>query len=429
MAVTEANPDRAFWEDEAHHRRIRIFAHACMISSLVLQKFGLTFGNGKIFISLPVALLAVVWLWMNRSAKIRGSVVAMFCLVAVACMISALFALNFPDERSSISLLSLISLLANYFVFLFRPTHQRADNQDVLRIFLFYARLLAVVGIVQYLAQFSGIRIFSFSRSFPFLSPILVEKGFNSYPVIAYGSSIVRSTSLCVEAAYLSQLLAVAIAIEFFVFRSFRWLPLYGLAYLFSFSGTGLLCLGIAVVILGLSSRVEAPRILGFAAIGLVGVIALSLAFPAQFASITQRSTEFQREGTSGSRRLFGQVEAVSQIAGDTRSLVGLGPGAMDRATFLVEGTGTPAMKLFIDSGWLGLTLFVLFIIGATMKRGMGIIPILMLVEFQFGGGNLLFSPLLVQMALLCIWASPPMWETARARQQGLTRIARLGSA
>ena len=73
-------------------------------------------------------------------------------------------------------------------------------------------------------------------------------------------------------------------------------------------------------------------------------------------------------------------------------------------------------MKLFIDYGLFGMISFVTFLVAAVWRRDLAIISIYGLVNFQLGGGFLLFPPFVVIMAILCIWSSPA--DAARAGRE-----------
>jgi len=395
-------------DGSADARSSRIFIHCALISCILMQRFGLVFGQSIVFFSLPAFAGLLAWMIFTGRATIRSRV-ALYYLICGSCfLLSALVALVYPDNRTGLSLLSLTAIAINYTLFLIGP-NRRFDGREVFKIFIFYCRICAVFGILQYLIQFGGIRIFSFTKTLPFLSPFLVETRFAFNPILHYGSSLLRSNGMfLLEAATFSKLLVWAIAVEFFILKQWKFLPVYAIAYLFSYSGTGLLCLLLTLPIYALfDKRAARPIILfGVAMMILVGVIAVAL--PQQFASLAGRATEVQSEGSSGYARYIAQFGAIGAVASETRSIIGFGPGATDRASFYTPGSGNAAMKLYIDYGVIGLIAFSAFLVAAVKGHGRALLAILSLVTYQFGGGNLLFSPLIVLMALLCVWSTMP---------------------
>jgi hypothetical protein len=106
------------------------------------------------------------------------------------------------------------------------------------------------------------------------------------------------------------------------------------------------------------------------------------------------------------------QFGVIGALWGDTRVLIGLGPGALERAAFYTMGGGNPALKLFVEYGLFGLAAFAVFFIASLWRRPIAIVSLFLLVNFQLGGGNLLFAPLIVLAAVLCIWSA----ENGRSR-------------
>ena len=386
----------------------RIFIHFAMIMSICLQRFGLSFGDSAVFISLPAFFLAILWAYMSGYGELRPKALALYAAFAAMTLLSTLVGLLVPDARFGISLTSLLAIVVSYTLFVVGPSG-RFDRSQVLPIFLFYARLCAALGIIQYLAQFVGVKIFSFMLTMPALEPLLVERLFNYNPILAYGSTIIRSNGFfLVEPSTFSQLLAVAVAIDLILFRRFLYLPLYGIAYIFSNSGTGLLILCVGLLIYAIFDFRNFGRlaVAGFAAAALIGLFALLL--PDQFASIAGRADEVNASGSSGYARYVAQFDLIARYGGEMRSLIGWGPGALERADGYNPGSSNPSLKLYFDYGLVGLLLFWTFFVNAIWRRELMLLPILSIVQFQLGGGSLLFTPLLVMIAMLCIWSQRP---------------------
>lgn len=406
-----------------------LFLHGALIGCLCLQRFCLYLGASPIFIGFPIFLALVAWMLVTGRAEFRPVSLALFTLFAIEAIISALIAVNAPDPRvDGISIVSLFALLALYVGLTIRPT-ARFDGSRTWPIFIFYVRLCAVLGIVQYLIQFAGIRLFSFMLAVPALTPFLAEPLYNYHPVVGYGSSILRSNGFfLLEPSIFSQLLALGMLVDFFIRREWRFLPLYGVAYLFTYAGTGLLALSIACILYLLIDRRDVWRILGFATLALLLITIGALAFPSQFSSLAGRSGELAASGSSGHARYMTQFDVIGALWGETRVLIGLGPGALERAAFYSEGGGNPALKLFVEYGLLGLLAFAAFFFTSLWRRPIAIVSLFLFVNFQLGGGNLLFAPLIILAAILCIWSaengpsrSPPGRAAAPLRHAAAT--------
>lgn len=390
----------------ADRRASLIFVHAICLACICLQRFCIYVGESPIYVALPIFLVALAWLLATGRAAFRPLVVVLFVAVAVAGIASTLVALNAFDVRvSGLSAFSLLSLLVLYIGLTLRPT-ARFDGSVTFPVFLSYIRLCAVLGIVQYWAQFVGMRLFSFMLAVPALRPVLAEPLFNYQPIIAYGSTIMRSNGFfLVEPSMFSQLLVLGIIIDFFVRREWRFLPLYGLAYLYTYAGTGLLSLGVAGALFIVIAPRQSPRVLVFVVIGMLLAGVASLAFPAQFAQLAGRSNELNYAGSSGYARYMSQFDILRTVQDETRTLIGYGPGALERAIFYAKGGGSAVLKLYVDYGIAGLIAFTTFITATLWRREIALVSIYVLVNFQLGGGYLVFPPLVILMLLVCVWS------------------------
>lgn len=410
--------DHANEQALADSRKSRLFVHLALIACLCLQRFGLIVGGSAVFFCLPLFLALAGLMLVSGFGRVRMLPLFLFGLFALEGLVTTLVAMNVPETRTQLSLLSLFSLLSVYLCLLIGPS-RRFDGGMTIDIFLFYVRLCAILGIAQYLLQFAGLRFFSFMLTVPPLKPLLVEPLYNYNPILQYGSSILRSNGFfLIEPSIFSQILALGMAVEFFLKKQFRFLPVYAVAYLFSFSGTGLLALALSIVILALVERRHAGRVILF--VGSLAGLALfaALVFPDQFGSIAGRAGEASYSGSSAYARYFAQFEFLGDFVDKTRSLIGFGPGAMERSPAYVPGSGNPALKLFIDYGIIGLILFAAFLLKSVWRRDIAIISIFCLVNFQLGGGNLLFPPTIILIAILCVW-SGRFDQAAAARRHG----------
>jgi hypothetical protein len=387
-------------------RRVsRLYIHVAFIACLVLQRFGLMLGGSALFISLPVFCALLGTMFVTGHARVRAHAALLYLGFAALALISTLVAIAMPDARFGLSLTSLAAVLITYALAVAGPS-ERFDRQAVASIFLIYMRVIAVLGIVQWVIQFVGIRIFSLMLTVPPLRPFLVESQFNFDPIMAYGSVIRRSNGLILlEPSIFSQLLVFAIVIDYFIGGKLRWLPLYIAAYVLTFSGTGALALGLALPIYACLSIRNLGRMAGFAVVGVVAVTIMALAVPNQFSSFSSRSTEIQQTGSSSYARFIGPFIPVADLLQEPRSLIGYGPGATERYDYHVEGTGNSVAKLMIDYGVIGLLSFLIMFIGTLWRRDIALMSLVALANFIAGGGYLLFTPILVVSFLLCIWS------------------------
>lgn len=386
-----------------------LFFHIGFWACLILQRFGYASGTSALYVTLPIFLSAVSWLVFTGRAKFGLTSVMFLLALAGLVALSFVTALIAPDSRVGISFISPIALFLNCALFLIRPT-EGFRSEKGLDIFISYVKIICVFGIAQYFLQFVGIRLFSLAENFPFLSPILADQGYNTSAVTDYYSQIGRSNGFfLLEPSIFSQLLVLAVCVEYFLFNRFKNMPLFGIAYLVAGSGTGILCLVVALPIFAFIFYRDSLRLLPFLAMGLVGVLALALLFPEQISYLLGRSAEFGAEGSSGNARYVGQFKSISAVIDEARTiLIGFGPGATDRATFVEPGSGGSIQKLIIDYGLVATLVYAAFVISAMWRWDLGIIPILALVIFVLGGNYIFLSPLITLLLMLCVWCGPP---------------------
>lgn len=386
-------------------RRSRLFIHLVFVACLLLQRFGYTIATSALFVSLPIFVLLLGYTLVTGLGRLHGRGTGLYMLFAGWALVVTLVGLVVPDARFGLSLPSLFALLITYACLTIGPS-DRFERRLVFPIFLSYARFLAGAGIVQWIVQFAGLRFFSFLATVPAMRPVLVEAQYNYNPVLHYGSSILRSNGLLLlEPSIFSQLLAIAVVVDYFIMGRAKWLPLYVLAYLLSFSGTGALSLLLVVPFYAMLSRRNFGQVAAFGLLGIVALIVGMAAFPDQVGSILGRADELNYSGSSGYARFIGPFLAVGDLSHEARFLLGWGPGATERYFYYVPGTGNSIAKLIIDYGVVGLVGFLALFVGALWRFEIAILSMLALSTFLMGGGYLLFTPMLVLLFTLCIWS------------------------
>lgn len=392
----------------ANSRASTIFIHASLIGAILFQRFCVYLGGSPFYFAMPIFLAMAGWMLLTGRGTFRIGPSLLLVTFALVALFSTLLALNQPDPRvQGMSLGSLAVIMMLYTGLTVQPT-TAFDGSRVLAIFVGYMRACSVLGILQYFVQFVGLKLFSFMLLVPQLRPILAEPLFNYQPIVAYGSSTMRSNGFfLVEPSTFSQLLVLTLLVEVLVRKEWRFVPLYAFAQFLTFAGTGLLALAVALPIAALVDFRRRARL--FAFLGVIALVALvaALLLPGHAAAILDRSNELQYSGTSGYARYVAPLQMVQTVWGETRTLIGFGPGAMERADFYTPGSGSPAAKLFIDYGLAGLISFAGFIVMVLWRRDIATISVYSLVNFQLGGGFLLFPPFIVILAILCIWSDP----------------------
>jgi hypothetical protein len=397
--------EQAQFERARDRRNSRLFIHAGFIACLILQRFGYANATSALFISLPIFVAMLGFALVTGLARLHVRGAGFYMAFAGWALVITLLGLVAPDARFGLSLPSLAATLVTYAGLTLGPS-ERFERRLVFPTFLSYARFLAGAGIVQWVVQFAGLRFFSFLVAVPALRPVLVETQFNFNPILHYGSTIMRSNGLLLlEPSVFSQVLAIAVVVDYFIMGRAKWLPLYLIAYLLSFSGTGALSLLLVVPFYAMLSRRNFGQVAAFGLLGIVALIVGMAAFPDQVGSVLSRTDELSYSGSSGYARFIGPFLPIADLSHEARFLIGWGPGATDRYIYHYAGTGNSIAKLIIDYGVVGLLSFLAMFLGALWRFDIAILSMLALSTFLVGGGYLLFTPILVLLFLLCIWS------------------------
>ena len=385
------------------------------VSAIFLQRFGYMQDKAALYISMPTAILVFGYLLLRGYAEFDTRLLTNFLGFCAFIAFSAALAFGTYDTDSSVSLTSPIAILIVYGLMLLKPT-SRFDRSKTLVIFTNFTRICCVLGLFQYVAQYAGFYIFSFKLTFPWLNTFLVEDGYNYDPVVSYLSAFRRSNGFfLLEPSIFSQAIVIAASIEYFVLKKYRALPLYAAAYAVTHSGTGLLCLMISLPFFAIFFYEESRKLMSFALAGVLLVGVVSIVLPDQFASISNRSSELTAQRSSGYARYTAQFLTLNEIVDRPRSLIGWGPGSTERASFVFPGSSSPLLKIMVDYGIAGAIFFFAFFFRASWRRDLSILPILLLSIYQFGGGNFLFVPFMIQYILLLRWSEPPAPESVPA--------------
>jgi hypothetical protein len=287
------------------------------------------------------------------------------------------------------------------------------------RLFASFAVLIAAAGIAQFFAQFVLRAEWLFDYT-PLIPEALRASGhWNTVNPVsnwvqADGYWIKSNGFFLREASMFSLLLALGIVCEL-ALGARRWaLAVLAAGLMLSYSGSGLLCLAVAMAFpLG---RRTLLRILGLAAGA--ALLALVLGDALNLSYTVNRLAEFGSERSSAYCRFIHPAIAVASAL-DTdawSALLGHGPGSMTRAGATCVVLHQPTYgKLLFEYGLLGALAFGALILQALNRSAAPLrIRVALGVSWLFIGGNLVNSEVLTMIFLLCaMW--PPGSAAASA--------------
>lgn len=407
--ATASTTTRAPWRDKWP---IIVVLFGCIF----LQRFGIPVGELK----LPVAVLVVaavffVLLIQNRTMVAEWPVILyiFFCIYA---LFSAGLALAIPPQGTMASVFSLGYLLLLY-AFIVLRVRPALGAIETLRIFRGFVTVVAACAILQFAAQFAGIRLFSFAGFIP--DSLLLEPTYNVVVPIWYGSSVYKANGFfLLEPSFLSQFVAIALVIEFLYFGSAVRMGLFVLALLVAFSGTGFLILGFAVAVASVLERRALGRVVILLIVG-GSVVALfgSLIAPEYIESVLRRTSELDSNQTSGFLRFISPYMMVMDATADPRAVLGFGPGTAERFDSLGYEYGINALtKILIEYGIPGLVTYVLLLVSCFYRPDMRALSAVGFFWFIFGGGYHLTPAVVYTLAALLAWGPGMLTRSSAAR-------------
>jgi len=373
---------------------------------LFLERFGLPFGGASISLVGPIGVaLAAYGLAQGTLSLHRGRLTIYLILVALAVMGAAWEAVH----PNSFGVPPIWSSLAQFLVLTGFATLSFAEELDEAVFFHAINRLLAIIaiaGILQFALQFVGLGLFAFTGLLP--AGILYETGWNLQIPVGIGSILKSNGFFLVEPSVFSQFMGIGLIIEALTLRRVRFLALFALGLLLSFSGTGwIILLGFgATAFVGLGRR-------GLV-IGLGALLILAFAFGAMMvlapefaAAFSDRVAEFQTPGTSAHLRFITPFWLLQDVLAREPSalFVGIGAGASERLTLpYLFNVNTP-IKIVLEYGVPALAAYVALFTNARRTRNQGALLVPGLLWFFVTGGYQQFPPILFAVLLLLVVA------------------------
>ena len=378
----------------ARDRSVAWSLTAIFVAALVLQRFGIPFGDSKVNL-VTFVVFAVLGLGVVRGQMVLDARrAAAWLAFATWCLVSGLYTIQLnPTPGLRNSLPSLLHFVGLYLPFAFRFTGTM-PRAEVYGRFQAVALFVAGCGILQFLAQLGGISVFSFLDYMP--EQYSVEPIFNV--VIPLGSTAWMKSNgfFLVEPSVFSQTMAIAIGIELLFFRRISVLCVLAAAMLFSASGTGVLGLALVLALIATTTRALDARLL-FGLLAAAGIIALLAIFAFQdvgnvFAS---RVDEVNVQGSSARLRFITPFLATAEVIDRFPEAIvwGTGPGSSERLSLGFSYSVPTPWKVGFEYGLPGLVLWTVMLVVTLWRRGEAAILLPLLFLFFFAGGYHQFGP------------------------------------
>jgi hypothetical protein len=361
-------------------------------------------------------VLAAVMLYTGAAQVSRGGAAGFVAVVSAA---GASFLVNTwfePRPHESVTAWMLVVLSYAPFALSLRQADARLWR-STLRLFANAAALVAAAGIVQFFAQFVTDAPWLFDYT-PLIPEVLRTSGhWNTVnPVTSWVQSDgywIKSNGFFLrEASMFSLVLAFGIVCEL-ALGVRRWaLALMAAGLVLSYSGSGLVCLAVALAFP--LERRTILRILVFAVCA--AALAMLLGDALNLSYTVNRIAEFGDERSSAYCRFIHPAVAVAQgLQTDAWSaLLGHGPGSMTRAGATCVDLHQPTYgKLLFEYGLAGAFAFGAMVLHALNRPGVPLrLRVALGVSWLFLGGNLVSSEMLAALFLFCaMWPRDLQWQ------------------
>lgn len=371
-----------------------------IITFTVLQKICIPGVSNSLSIGTVVVPLVVVLYLINGALYVDLRTFVLFSAFLVVGIISVY--INLSSEQVSIASMALV--LAVQAPLLFRPAGlDRISRRifDAYRDIMFY---ISIGAIISFVLQFFIGSQYAFFMDFQVPS-FLIMKGFTNINTLSYGSTTLKSNGIFfLEPSFFGQYLAIAAILEILTRQRMLRIAVFAAALLCSFSGTGIVTLGL----FGTYVLIKRGNTAIFVGICLIIIIIYILGESIGIEAITGRTHEFATPGSSGHLRFVTPFQLLDRYAFTNIStiLFGRGPGAFANYTGTLEFGATDAtwMKLILEYGFIGFFTYYAFLAAAISNiKNPLVFPLLFV--YSFLGGYLTNSPVVTTLLVLLVWS------------------------
>lgn len=350
-----------------------------VISVTVLQKIGISLGDDAVApLAIPLMLLGLAAVIFFVPPIIDSKRVALVALFLGAVLASTALSTRF-------SMASVVLLFALYAPFAI--TFQTSDT-NYRRCMEFFSKTMVVMAGITIAQLF--LELVGSWRMWPNLDELLPSSllvpNFNYIQPIAWRSHLMKPNAVFfLEVSFLSQYLAIALAVEIVLFQRLWRIILFTAVLFATFAGTGLLLLALTLpVLLGrLDMKYMTMIIIGLV---LVGVLALEVGW---LDVVAHRIGEYRYSGSSANMRFVAPLDRlIDFMARGPQSIYsGIGAGQIEKAN---DFQWWPITKAVVEYGAItGILLYVLIFYVLMDRVPYRRIGYLMIVWFSIEGALL----------------------------------------
>jgi hypothetical protein len=379
-----------------------MFTVLVVAAALFLQRFGVPAGAKSISIVGPIGFAIAAMGVFNRSLSFSPARLGLMMAICACAAFGALLNVTSPSVLTApYNLQSVFQflILTSFGVLSFAYSISERRFFNTINACLV---IIAISGILQFLAQFGGIRIFEFTGILP--KQILYEDGYNLVIELGIGSLDKSNGFFLLEPSIFSQFMAMGLIMEILVGRRPWVFGLFSVGLVLSGSGTGWIVL-VSFVVSSVFSMGTRGIVLSAIVVVVVGtvLVAIALLVPDLAGAMTGRLDELTRPGTSGHMRFITPFWLLSDVVSRSPGslMFGLGGGVSEQLTMPYEYVVNTPVKIGLEYGVPALIAYLaLFCVGkkSPVQRAL-LLPSLVLLLFT--GGYQQFPPILFFVQLI----------------------------
>jgi len=367
------------------------FAVNAIMWAIVVSVLTMKISIFQVEIPILCAYGLILFLGLNGYVRISAIRSSLY-FIAVGTVV-----LSTVANASNMSILSLLSLMIFYGIFVFSIDLDRSAYFHLLRKFQTFALIVAGLIFFNWACNLAH-------QPWPNLNNIIPKNlQYGSYVYIQpihYGSPYIKPNAIFfMETSLTGQFAALATVIEICFFRRIKYLVALALATLLTFSGTGLLL----VLMCSPFLVPYVPR-----RYLVIGVVALPVVFGVAYAvglvdNALKRSDEFSySHGSSGQGRFIEPYKMIADsLDASAKDLMfGIGPGQGKKQSPTVHAAPVllpPSTKVMVEYGLFSFIAFMIFTTVAIFSGGVPfVVGWAMLIQYQLLNGSFLVPIVIV---------------------------------
>lgn len=380
------------------------FVIVILITCIFLQRFAVpVIGDALIPFATPLVLATALVGLHTGMLILNGRRTMLFCALVVSALASTSLSLIVnisPSRMTSFESVAYAMMVTSFATLSFADPMR---EERFYKLFLTCVTVVAIAGLLQFIAQFFGVLAFTFSGIVP--DWMLMERGFGPFQPLSYESSIFRSNGFfLLEPSFMGQLMALGIMIETTGERRPLRLLLFVTGILTAVSGTGMLVLAAFVVSMAVAAGTRAilPLLLVAIAISVIFVV-LQMALPEVAEALINRSGEIAIPGSSGNARFVGAFLILGDVFQNVpwAILTGVGPGIAEHLTVSYDYGANTVTKYVVEYGVVSFGIYLTLILSAQRNYRQNMLLFPLVVDLLFAGQNQQFSIMVFPILLI----------------------------